>query len=144
MVNVWPRNASQLEYYHGFICTWRRKRISKYLRWSYSLSSSWVKQRTFQFLSEIILSHFFSVISYVQSLRISLVLASLNICGYIIIVLFLGLTQVPIIIRRLDEFVEDFKVSTSRTLIQKRNKSAFNPWTVTLVRPMFHKVAGSI
>ena len=39
---------------------------------------------------------------YKGSLYISLVLATLNLIGYVIIVFFLGITEVPIIIRRMD------------------------------------------
>ncbi len=49
---------------------------------------------------------FFFAFSYVASLCVSVALAVLNVSGYLVLVSFLALTEVPVIIRNLDEFVD--------------------------------------
>ena len=63
---------------------------------------------------------------------ISWVLAVINVLGYVFIVVFLGVTEIPIVIRQTDEYVEEQKY----LIRDKRgyfNPGAFKWWFVTLV-----------
>ena len=70
---------------------------------------------------------------YVNSLVCSLVLGSINLFGYVIVVTFLGLTEVPIIIRQLDDYVEACYENTDMRKADYRDLGAFTWWGVTLV-----------
>jgi hypothetical protein len=70
---------------------------------------------------------------YFGSLVISLVLAILNLIGYVIIVTFLAVTEVPIIIRQLDDYVEECLESISMKEQDYRDFGAFTWWFVTLI-----------
>eukprot|EP00615_Pteridomonas_danica_P011690 CAMPEP_0114330802 /NCGR_PEP_ID=MMETSP0101-20121206/1993_1 /TAXON_ID=38822 ORGANISM="Pteridomonas danica, Strain PT" /NCGR_SAMPLE_ID=MMETSP0101 /ASSEMBLY_ACC=CAM_ASM_000211 /LENGTH=1284 /DNA_ID=CAMNT_0001460933 /DNA_START=3986 /DNA_END=7840 /DNA_ORIENTATION=+ len=65
---------------------------------------------------------------YVNSLIITWVLGIINACGYVVIVLFLGVTEVPMIIRQTDEHVKANKAA----VISAYNPRAFTWWGVTL------------
>jgi len=68
---------------------------------------------------------------YRLSLGITWVLGILNLCGYVVIVTFLGITEVPIIIRQTDEQVAEAVGNPS--VREYRNPGAFTWWGVTLV-----------
>ena len=63
---------------------------------------------------------------------ISWVLAVINVLGYVFIVVFLGVTEIPIVIRQTDEYVEEQKI-----LIRDKRRyydyGAFKWWFVTLI-----------
>ena len=69
---------------------------------------------------------------YYNSLIVSLVLAVCNILGYVVIVVFLAVTEVPIIIRQMDDYVEECLESISMKESEYRDPGAFTWWTVTL------------
>jgi hypothetical protein len=70
---------------------------------------------------------------YETSLYISLVLAVLNLMGYIVIVTFLAVTEVPIIIRQLDDYVDECLDNISMKEADYRDPGAFTWWFVTLI-----------
>jgi hypothetical protein len=76
---------------------------------------------------------------YTTSLYISLILAVLNLMGYVVITTFLAITEVPIIIRQLDDYVEDSLSDITMREEEYRDAGAFKWWFVTLVNICFHK-----
>eukprot|EP00615_Pteridomonas_danica_P010822 CAMPEP_0114372284 /NCGR_PEP_ID=MMETSP0101-20121206/34049_1 /TAXON_ID=38822 ORGANISM="Pteridomonas danica, Strain PT" /NCGR_SAMPLE_ID=MMETSP0101 /ASSEMBLY_ACC=CAM_ASM_000211 /LENGTH=355 /DNA_ID=CAMNT_0001525045 /DNA_START=251 /DNA_END=1314 /DNA_ORIENTATION=+ len=70
---------------------------------------------------------------YVNSLVISIVLAVLNLCGYVVIVTFLAITEVPIIIKELDDYVEECVNRITMKEEEYRDPGAFTWWFVTLI-----------
>ena len=62
---------------------------------------------------------------YRNSLYISAALATLNLIGYIIIVTFLAVTEVPIIIRQLDDYVQECLDSIDMKEADYRDLGAF-------------------
>lgn len=65
---------------------------------------------------------------------ISVILGVINLCGYVVIVSFLAMTEVPITIKKIDEDVETALSDPEVDEGSFRDLSAFNAWTVTLVR----------
>jgi hypothetical protein len=76
---------------------------------------------------------------YVGSLVISVVIAVLSLSGYCTLVLFLGLTEVPIVIRSTDEHIESC-LSNNMKNDEYSDFGAFNSYVVTLVNclPSLH------
>jgi hypothetical protein len=70
---------------------------------------------------------------YATSLYISLILAVLNLLGYVVITTFLAITEVPIIIRQLDDYVEECMDNISMRESEYRDPGAFTWWFVTLI-----------
>jgi hypothetical protein len=70
---------------------------------------------------------------YVPSLLISMVLAVINLCGYVVIVGFLGITEVPLVVQEIDDHVDECKASLTMTEEEYRDPGAFTWWFVTLV-----------
>jgi hypothetical protein len=70
---------------------------------------------------------------YKNSLLISIVLAVLNLCGYVVIVTFLAITEVPIIVKELDDYVEECVESVTMKEDEYRDPGAFTWWFVTLI-----------
>ena len=71
--------------------------------------------------------------TYFNSLMVSLVLASVNLVGYVVIVVFLGATEVPIIIKSIDDYVEACLEDEDMPMRKYRRPGAFTWWGVTLV-----------
>jgi hypothetical protein len=71
--------------------------------------------------------------SYFQSLVITWVLGVINLLGYVVIVTFLAVTEVPIIISRLDEDVQKKVEDLSFPESHYRDLNAFTWWGVTLI-----------
>jgi hypothetical protein len=69
---------------------------------------------------------------YYNSLIVSLILATCNLLGYIVIVSFLAVTEVPIIIRQMDDYVDECLDSISMKESEYRDAGAFTWWMVTL------------
>lgn len=70
---------------------------------------------------------------FVGSLVISVVIAVLNLLGYFTLVLFLGLTEVPIVIRSTDEYVESCISNLQMKEEDYSDFGVFNSYFVTLV-----------
>jgi len=70
---------------------------------------------------------------YRTSLAISLVLALLNLMGYVVIVCFLAITEVPIIIRQSDDYVQACLDDDAMKEEDYRDFGAFTWWFVTLI-----------
>lgn len=60
---------------------------------------------------------------FVYSLAITLILGVLNFFGYFFIVGFLGMTEVPIVVRQIDDYIAEMK--DNPTGVQTRNPHAF-------------------
>jgi hypothetical protein len=70
---------------------------------------------------------------YKNSLNISIVLAVFNLMGYVVIVTFLAITEVPIIIKELDDYVEECVGRITMKESEYRDPGAFTWWFATLV-----------
>ena len=72
---------------------------------------------------------------YKNSLHLTMVLGAINFMGYVIITLFLGITEIPIIIAGVDQLV---RTTEKEGVLKKsdgdyRDPSAWNAWFVVVV-----------
>jgi len=70
--------------------------------------------------------------AYETSLMIATVLACINLFGYLVVLVFFSVTEVPIIVRKLDEEVRFAEESLSMKKEDYRNLGAFTYWGATL------------
>jgi len=70
---------------------------------------------------------------FYASLVISVILALINIAGYVVVMSFSIMTEVPIIVRRLDDHVRECEEDLNMREEDYRDKHAFDLWFVTLV-----------